>query len=416
MARGLRRTALTGLALGLLAAGAAQAQAHTYEPTRLDDPDPGECKPHDCSLREALIATAGSFNTQRIVLKAGTYELEQAYDGDPATSGDFDVTGAVRLEGAGRGKTLIDGNGIDRVLAVTSGSSFIGNATIEDLTITGGDAAATGTGHGPDGGGVYAGQNTSLALRDAAIKGNLGDLGGGLELAGTEADIKRSVISGNEAAEGGGVHLRAVDDTFGEAKIASSTISGNIASKGGGVLADGSAVFGDTPPGATLVNSTVAKNKAAQEAGGIFADNLAQVSLSHVTVGYNKADRDNTAGGYGGGVVQHSSATVQVNESIVASNTVGTSGTDPECAGSFFGDGSVYMVPTGCTFDANTNLSVGSGGLSKFGDHGGPTPTISLKPSSAALGFSDDCPKRDQRGEPRSTPCDSGAYERPGSP
>jgi hypothetical protein len=46
-----------------------------------------------------------------------------------------------------------------------------------------------------------------------------------------------------------------------------------------------------------------------------------------------------------------------------------------------------------------------------LGTNGGPTKTLKLANGSAALGFADSCPARDQRGEKRPKDCDSGAYE-----
>ena len=45
------------LAAVALLATASAASADTYHPTRTDDPAPNGCKPKDCSLREAVIAS-----------------------------------------------------------------------------------------------------------------------------------------------------------------------------------------------------------------------------------------------------------------------------------------------------------------------------------------------------------------------
>jgi hypothetical protein len=47
--------------------------------------------------------------------------------------------------------------------------------------------------------------------------------------------------------------------------------------------------------------------------------------------------------------------------------------------------------------------------------NGGPTQTVKLLSGSPAIGFTDGCPSRDQRGEPRpDEDCDAGSYERKG--
>jgi hypothetical protein len=50
--------------------------------------------------------------------------------------------------------------------------------------------------------------------------------------------------------------------------------------------------------------------------------------------------------------------------------------------------------------------------LKSLTDNGGPTQTMALSDGSPAIGVCDSCPPIDQRGMPRSTPCDAGAYER----
>jgi hypothetical protein len=68
-----------------------------------------------------------------------------------------------------------------------------------------------------------------------------------------------------------------------------------------------------------------------------------------------------------------------------------------------------------CGF-SGTSLSGTPAGLDPRGlqNNGGPTQTIALEPGSAAIGHVTDpadCPATDQRGYPRTVPCDIGAYE-----
>jgi hypothetical protein len=70
-----------------------------------------------------------------------------------------------------------------------------------------------------------------------------------------------------------------------------------------------------------------------------------------------------------------------------------------------------------CGFDAATDLSANpSADLDPSGlqNNGGPTQTIALEPGSTAIhGVTDAsfCPATDQRGAPRTTPCDIGAFD-----
>ncbi|MCC6524052.1 MAG: hypothetical protein IT373_15435, partial [Polyangiaceae bacterium] len=44
-------------------------------------------------------------------------------------------------------------------------------------------------------------------------------------------------------------------------------------------------------------------------------------------------------------------------------------------------------------------------------DNGGPTPTQAVPAGSPAIDVGSNCPPTDQRGLPRSVPCDAGAFE-----
>jgi hypothetical protein len=145
-----------------------------------------------------------------------------------------------------------------------------------------------------------------------------------------------------------------------------------------------------------------------------MADNGATVTLDNSTVAYNRADDDNMGGGVGGGIHQHSGATFNVGDSIVASNK-GTSDAQDDCAGTFAGSGNVLTTASGCdSLGAGANRFVGSALIAAgLAQNGGPTRTIALKHSSPALGFSTTCPRKDQRGVKRPhNGCDSGAFER----
>jgi CSLREA domain-containing protein len=52
------------------------ALADTFKPTRFDDPAPNKCKPHDCSLREAIRAADKDPSHSTILLGKGTYKLQ----------------------------------------------------------------------------------------------------------------------------------------------------------------------------------------------------------------------------------------------------------------------------------------------------------------------------------------------------
>lgn len=162
----------------------------------------------DCSLREAIHAA----NTDAIVdacspgngddtidLPAGIYTLSIAGAGEDANAtGDLDITSVVTISGAGQATTIIDANGIDRVLDIRPGASL----EISGVTIQGGNSPPSSNG------------------------GGISNLGGSLTLID-------STVSGNTAL----VHGGGIADGFGTLTLINSTVSGNSASgQGGGIL------------------------------------------------------------------------------------------------------------------------------------------------------------------------------------
>jgi CSLREA domain-containing protein len=117
------------------------AVAIRYNVTKTDDTFDGVCDA-DCSLREAIEAanvTAGA-----VIVPAGTYVLSLAGINENANAtGDLDVRNDMGIYGAGMGQTIIDANGIDRVIDVVSGAQDANTLILGDLTLTHGNAADT---------------------------------------------------------------------------------------------------------------------------------------------------------------------------------------------------------------------------------------------------------------------------------
>jgi CSLREA domain-containing protein len=392
------------------------ASADTFKPTRFDDPAPGKCKRHDCSLREAVIAANASSSVKRkLVLSKGRYRLsipEAPADPNDASGGDLDLHGGLTIRGMGAGKTTVSGEGISRVFHP---QGTFTDYRLSGLTIRGGVADG-------DGGGIYANNpGGTVKLTRLALKGNSAESGGGIYSAAGELTVSRSTIGGSDAsAYGGGIFLPALGGTNqATALIRASTIARNHAGVGGGVAVDGSDVGGfPNPPDLRALNSTFALNEADVSGGGLSAIQSSDVTLDNSTVAYNAADLDNSGGGNGGGVYQSTSADFRLYDSIVQGNTVGTSGEGPTCAGQFT---MIYVnvTPQGgasCSFlgGSVTQGELDPPNLGPLADNGGPTQTVKLLTGSVAVGFSDNgCPKRDQRGKPRpEVDCDAGAFER----
>ncbi len=409
------------VALCLVGMPVAHATGAVFKPTRFDDPPPGNCRPSDCSLREALIAANDQFSRDTVLLDRGTYELEiPAVPADLGEdNGDLDIYNPITIRGKGAPRTRIDANGLDRVIYYNDQNLDLVGTRIESLTLTGGDATAVvASGHPPWGGALQITNPASkVLLKRTVIRGNDAQFGGGVHSQGAVLTVKQSTIMGNAAAEGGG--LRVPVRIFSEplTRILSSTISRNTAQKGGGILADGAGSSATLfVPRLEVLNSTVANNRTTAEGGGIMADNGAVVALDHATVAFNEADDDDAGGGVGGGIHQHSGASFAFRDSLLAENTVGVSGSGPACDGTFEGVGSL-VDNTGtnpaCSWSGTPPLFNPMPRVDRLAKNGGPTKTAKLRANSPAVGLSDECPGRDQRGVARpSSDCDAGAYER----
>jgi hypothetical protein len=387
---------------------AVPASAATFKPTRHDDPNPGNCKPDDCSLREAVIKANAHVGVDVVKLGHGTYRLEipQALPDTPET-GDLDVTGPGTVKGRGA-RTVVHGSGSGRVFELDPGGRVIRpDYSLKRMTVKGGLAAAS------DGGAILVGFSETR-LTQLVVAKNQALRGGAIAAAGAQLTISRTTLRGNIASSGGGFFAPA-DSNDTEATINASTIFGNDAGGGGGIALDGlNSPGADQEPVLDVVNSTIAGNHAFNGGGGVVALNGATVSLDNSTVAYNDASSDDGFGS-GGGVEQLGTSVVTVVDSIVAANTVGANGSGPQCYGALQPEsGNLFQTPpdSACSYVAINAADALLGPLAK---NGGPTKTVKLLPGSPAIGLVGGCPPKDQRGKPRpETGCDSGAFERKG--
>ena len=261
-----------------------------------------------------------------IQLGSGVHTLSMSGFGDEL--GDLDLTDEVEIIGAADGSSEIDATGLgDRVFDVTS------DATLKNLTITGGDETAAGNNGG--GGGIRTGGSANvivdnivvtdnhsdgrgggihnegfLTVTNSTISSNTGEDGGGISsvntLTGIALTVTNSTVSGNTASfDGGGI-----SSTNGQILLDSVTISGNAATDDGG----GIHIVNDDSH--ELINVTVSGNSTDDRGGGIFVNN-ARVNIDNATIYDNTANP--AAGGTGGGLSVLSIA-VNVTESIISGN------------------------------------------------------------------------------------------------
>lgn len=160
-------------------------------------------------------------------------------------AGGFSISQDTVLVGAGAGddpstQTILDGQGIDRVLLVKKGMTL----SLAGVRVVNG---ASGT---ENGGGLATENDNDVRVADCAFVGNTGYLGGGLS-AGKSLRVTSSTFSGNTAAfYGGAIYFS------GETCLISATdfSSNSAASKGGaiyrstGVMTLSSTTFNNNQP------------------------------------------------------------------------------------------------------------------------------------------------------------------------
>jgi CSLREA domain-containing protein len=316
---------LTGLMSAALFAPAVGATVITVTTTADENNSNG-----DCSLREAVIAAnqdqaqgacpAGN-SADTIKLPAGTYVLTITGTVENASlTGDLDISSDLTIDGAGQGDTEIDGNGIDRVLHILSGT-----VTLSDLTIANGDAGAE------NGGGVF--NFGDVTIENSRIRDCTADSGGGIHMGTGTLTLIGSRIDGNTAEDGGAILFSSTGVVV---HIIDSVISGNTATQGngGGIFNSGIT---------SLSNSTVSGNRAAKSGGGILTIGLgtAEVIMFSVTVANNTADSDGDGDGDGGGIYAPPLGTFNARNSLFGNNRDLSPSGDvfPDCSGVLFGVG-----------------------------------------------------------------------------
>jgi hypothetical protein len=361
-----------------------------------------------CTLRAAIQEADVDVTTANtIIVPAGDYRLtippfpEAGFAGPSlASSGDLGIPdGTLTIIGAGAGKTIVDGDHLDRVFSIGE----LATVSISGMTITGGDATGGGTSKELDlGGGVY---NTgTLTLDHVAVVRNHADGGGGIfSIPASFITIENSLIADNTAYEAGGVRF----DGGGE--LINSTVTDNtllplpkanylqdpkllsaylneLTGYGGGIDFRGGNNL-------DIINSTITDNHAIKGGGGLnSAQSYAAVSSATsigITLLLNTIIAGNTSTGGG--------ADCNVEDNIIQS------------------EGHNLASDSSCFLTAAGDLPNRNPLLGPLAYNGGPTETQALLPGSPAIdtGATQGCPEYDQRGvaRPRGA-CDIGAYQR----
>ena len=359
----------------------------------------------------SLINAAAPGDT--ILVPPGTIVLTGAPGDNANASGDLDILKDLTVVGAGPELTVIDGGGVDRVIQVQTGVTV----TLAGLTLRNGSVDPASPVE-PSGGGLLS-RGALTTLADVVVEDNFAGGGGGIaNFEGTLAlggCTVRNNSSTGVTANGGGI------SNFAKLEITHSTISGNVvfgasaSTLGGGIINVGVLTMRDS----TVVGNDTSGNFG----GGLYQTPFAgPMTLVNVTIADNRAG-SGLGFGFGGGLASASATPVSIGNTLIARNTTGPSGSGPDCGGVITSLGhNLVADPAGCSLATASGDILGRpAALQRLGDHGGPTETYSLRRRSRAIDAGDGglCWPTDQRGVARPVDgdrlvpaiCDIGSFE-----
>lgn len=334
------------------------------------------------SLREAVTAASlAILDGATIVLQEGeTYDLTicnllNVVNEDLNLTGDLDFLGLqVDLLGLG-GPFVIEGNGAtinqtcpnDRVIELFG----LGDMTIRDTNITGGNHPGNGGGVSRNLAGLETGLNGTLTFEGGTVQGNSAGLNGG----GLYSDGALTCID--------------------------STLTENVAGQSGG------AMFGAS--GVDVTRCTIDRNRGGS-GGGIGAASLlgsSDVSVEDSTIHANRAQD-------GGGANVDTDGNLTSSGSVIALSSEPGPGQGDDCVvGGTATSGGGSLGGNDCGFGAG-DVRGDHPQLAPLTDNGGPTATMAPVAGSGVID-THDCDTPDQRGTPRpqGDACDSGAIDQP---
>ena len=332
------------------------------------------------TLREAIQAA----NTNAVVCDApaGDAVGTDMISFDPSLTGgvitlggtQLSITDELEIHGLGADRLTITANNASRVFDVGATT-----AVISGLTVTGGNAT--------DGGGIRS--SGALSLSGVRVTGNLGTTAGGIYNTGA-LTVDDSTISANTATAGsGGIRSSGASSLL---VVTESLVSGNSGTSGAGIESrDGQA---------KIINSTLSGNIGTGPGGGVRAYS-GTVRIVQSTLTGNRATD--------GGGVYRDSATVFLDNTVVAGNTVTATGPDVKGAFSTSGDYNLIGVIDGSTDLTASHIRSGTAAapldamLGPLADNGGPTLTHLPWNGSPLLNAGDNNRALDPLGSPLMT-------------
>jgi hypothetical protein len=350
---------------------------------------------------------------------------------------------SLNVIGAGAGKTIIDGGGVNRVVTVSSAAA---NVTLSGLRIQNGNGTSL-----PGVGGVS--NVGTLTLKSCEVANNVG---GGISNSGTMVVSHCSVVSslGLGIENSGALTLNnsviarnpyGISNS-GTMTITNSTITKNTSTAGYGIVnyATGTLILNGTTVSQNttfvICRTTVCPiSVAGIWNGGSAIVNNSTISGNHGATACKVPPPEHcTVRAVGGGIAN--SGTLEVSNSTISANGisgVGNSGTAilqnsilsnkyvHNCNGPVTSNGYNLSSDATCAFSGQGDMNSTDPMLGPLQNNGGPTQTMALPSGSPAIdagnpaGCTDgmgNLLKTDQRGMPRPDAedvggCDIGAYE-----
>lgn len=370
---------------------------YEFTVTVTTDSDDGVCDAH-CSLREAVLTANGVLGKDTVIIPPGTYVLSiPGTEEDLGKTGDLDLTDDVDIIGAGPKVTVIEANGIDRVMDVHgTGHSYL----MRGVTLRGGGHVDQG---GDGGGGLWLrGENStaleSVHIRNSSVATGTPRHGGGLLHNAGTLTMRDCLVRNNTAPYGGGIGILSAES----ASIIGCTISLNYATmQTGGIF-----VFQTETE---VVNSTVSDNGSVSLAAAGFYSAGAFVRFESCTLSRNQHGQLH--------MTSFPGSQTHLTNTLIDGSCYGDLTTLVSGGGNFEGPGDT------CGLDPiNDRANVPDFLLEPLGYRGGPTP-VQRPYSSSPVVDADEaqpgCQTFDQRGIVRAKDgnndgvvrCDVGAVE-----
>jgi parallel beta-helix repeat protein len=276
------------------------------------------------------------------------------------------MVSGVKIEGAGPGRSIIDSNGVGRVVKATE-ARITNEAILEGFTITGGVAPTTfncgggvlvQNGASPtftrneitgnsalNGAGICIMYSASPSITENIISNNntVGGPGGGIYVFNSRPTLADNTIVQNTGTYGGGIHARVESYPV----IDRNTIVSNTASSGGGGVWMGG--YQSYATGGILSGNTIRANTAHYSGGGVCVEANAAVKLRTNIISNNTTDW------HGGGIYLTGSSSISSTLDIIAHNTAAKDG------GGLTVDGGSLATMSGVTVHDNRANGYGGG-------------------------------------------------------